>query len=208
MNLIASLERRYATKKMTGDKVSNEKLDIILHATQLSASSYGLQPYKILVIDDNQVKKQLSPAAYNQPQILQSSHLLVFCAWADISEAQVTDYIKNIAITRNIGEETLAGLKATILGTVNSLSVEQKQVWAAKQVYIALGTTLVAAAVEEVDATPMEGFNAAQFDEILGLEAQGLKSVVICALGYRSADDALATLPKVRRDKGLLFQSI
>ena len=208
MNLIASLERRYATKKMTGDKVSNEKLDIILHATQLSASSYGLQPYKILVIDDNQIKKQLSPAAYNQPQILQSSHLLVFCAWADISEAQVTDYIKNIAITRNIGEETLAGLKATILGTVNSLSVEKKQVWAAKQVYIALGTTLVAAAVEEVDATPMEGFNAAQFDEILGLEAQGLKSVVICALGYRSADDALATLPKVRRDKGLLFQSI
>ena len=208
MNLIASLERRYATKKMTGDKVSNEKLDIILHATQLSASSYGLQPYKILVIDDNQIKKQLSPAAYNQPQILQSSHLLVFCAWADISEAQVTDYIKNIAITRNIGEETLAGLKATILGTVNSLSVEKKQVWAAKQVYIALGTTLVAAAVEEVDATPMEGFNAAQFDEILGLEAQGLKSVVICALGYRSADDVLATLPKVRREKGLLFESI
>ncbi len=208
MNLIASLQRRYATKKMTGDKVSTEKLDTILHATQLSASSYGLQPYTILVIDNDQVKKQLSPAAYNQPQILQSSHLLVFCAWTDISEAQVTDYIKNIAITRNIDEESLSEFKATILGTVNSLSVEEKQVWAAKQAYIALGTTLVAAAVEEVDATPMEGFIAAQFDEILGLECKGLKSVVICALGYRSADDVLATLPKVRRDKRLLFQSI
>ena len=208
MNLIASLQWRYATKKMTGDKVSTEKLDAILNATQLSASSYGLQPYTILVIDNDQVKKQLSPAAYNQPQILQSSHLLVFCAWADISEAQVTDYIKNIAITRNIDEETLAGLKASILATVNNLSVEQKQVWAAKQAYIALGTTLIAAAVEEVDATPMEGFNAAQFDEILGLKGKGLKSVVICALGYRSADDVLATLPKVRREKGLLFESI
>ena len=208
MNLIASLQWRYATKKMTGDKVSTEKIDAILNATQLSASSYGLQPYTILVIDNDQVKKQLSPAAYNQPQILQSSHLLVFCAWADISEAQVTDYIKNIAITRNIDEETLAGLKASILGTVNNLSVEQKQVWAAKQAYIALGTTLIAAAVEEVDATPMEGFNAAQFDEILGLKGKGLKSVVICALGYRSADDVLATLQKVRREKGLLFESI
>jgi nitroreductase len=208
MNLIASLQWRYATKKMTGDKVFTEKLDTILHATQLSASSYGLQPYTILVIDNEAVKKQLSPAAYNQPQILQSSHLLVFCTWTDISEEQVTDYIKNIAATRNIDEETLAGFKATILGTVDGLSVEQKQVWAAKQAYIALGTTLVAAAVEEVDATPMEGFNAAQFDEILGLQAKGLTSVVICALGYRSADDELATLPKIRREKGLLFEYI
>jgi nitroreductase len=208
MNLIASLQWRYATKKMTGDKVFTEKLDTILHATQLSASSYGLQPYTILVIDNEAVKKQLSPAAYNQPQILQSSHLLVFCTWTDISEEQVTDYIKNIAAKRNIDEETLAGFKATILGTVDGLSVEQKQVWAAKQAYIALGTTLVAAAVEEVDATPMEGFNAAQFDEILELQAKGLTSVVICALGYRSADDELATLPKVRREKGLLFEYI
>ena len=208
MNLIGSLQKRYATKKMTGEKVSPEKLDTILHATQLSASSYGLQPYTILVVDNEAIKKQLSPAAYNQPQVLQSSHLLIFCIWADISEAQVTDYITNIATTRNISEETLAGFKETILGTVNGLSVKEKQVWAAKQAYIALGTTLVAAAVEEVDATPMEGFNPAQFDEILGLEAKSLKSVVICALGYRSPDDVLATLPKVRREKSLLFEFI
>lgn len=208
MNLIPSLQWRYATKKMTGNKIPSEKLETILHATQLSASSYGLQPYTILVIENKATKEQLSPAAYNQPQIVQSSHILVFCAWTDISENQVSDYIKNIAITRNISEEILAGFKATILGTVNGLSVDQKQVWAAKQAYIALGTTLVAAAVEEVDATPMEGFNAAQFDAILGLEAKGLKSVVICALGYRSADDALATLTKVRREKSLLFEFI
>lgn len=208
MNLIPCLQWRYATKKMTGEKLPSEKLETILHATQLAASSYGLQPYTILVIENEGVKKQLSSAGYNQPQILQSSHILVFCAWTDISEDQVSDYITNIAITRNINEEALVGFKSTIWGTVSGLSVEQKQVWATKQAYIALGTTLVAAAVEEVDATPMEGFNAAQFDDILGLEVKGLKSVVICALGYRSADDALATLPKVRREKSLLFKYI
>ena len=208
MNLISSLQWRYATKKMTGKIVPSEKLDTILHATQLAASSYGLQPYTILVIDNEEIKKQLSPAAYNQPQILQSSHLLVFCVWTDITEAQVSTYINDIATKRNISEDNLAGFKDAILGTINGLNVEQKQIWAAKQAYIALGTTLVAAADEEVDATPMEGFNAAQFDAILGLEAKGLKSVVICALGYRSADDALATQPKVRREKELLFQSI
>ncbi|MBC7650625.1 MAG: nitroreductase family protein, partial [Deinococcales bacterium] len=168
MNIISSLQWRYATKKMTGDKVSSEKLDIILHATQLAASSYGLQPYTILVINNEEVKKQLSPAAYNQPQIVQSSHLLVFCVWTDITEAQVTTYINDIATKRNISEDSLAGFKDAILGTINGLNVDQKQTWAAKQAYIALGTTLVAAAVEEVDATPMEGFNAAQFDAILG----------------------------------------
>ena len=134
--------------------------------------------------------------------------MLVFCAWADIADKDVVNYIDNIATKRNVEAESLAGFKAMIDGSVTNLTVEQKQAWAAKQIYIALGTTLAAAASLKVDATPMEGFNAAQFDEILGLSEKGLKSVVICALGYRSAEDHLATLPKVRRDKGLLFQFI
>ncbi len=206
MNLIQNLEWRYATKKMNGEKVSKEKLDTILHATQLAASSYGLQPYTILVIEDADLKKQLSPAAYNQPQIIESSHLLVFCAWVDITEKEVATFIKDTTTKRNMPEDALDGYKAMINGTISGLNVEQKVAWATKQAYIALGTTLVAAASEEVDATPMEGFDAAQFDDILGLKEKGLKSAVICALGYRSPDDYLANLPKVRRDKELLFQ--
>ncbi len=206
MSLIANLEWRYATKQMNGQKVSAEKLANILHATQLAASSYGLQPYTILVIENADLKNQLSPAAYNQPQIIGSSHLLVFCAWADITEKEVTTFIQDTASKRSIPVESLDGYKAMIVGTINGLTVEQKQAWATKQAYIALGTTLVAAASEHVDATPMEGFNAAQFDEILGLKEKSLKSVVICPLGYRSPEDYLANLPKVRRDKELLFQ--
>lgn len=208
MNIIENLEWRYATKKMTGEKISSEKLDTILHATQLSASSLGLQPYTILVVESDEVKQKLSPAAYNQPQIIGSSQLLVFCAWTDITDKDVIAYIDNIATKRNTTIESLSGFKAMIDSTVNNLTVEQKQAWAAKQIYIALGTTLAAAASLKVDATPMEGFNPAKFDEILGLTEKGLKSVVICALGYRSDDDHLATLPKVRRDKDQLFQFI
>ena len=208
MSLIQQLEWRYATKKMSGDKVPADKLQNILRATQLSASSYGLQPYTILVIEDVATKEKLAPAAYNQPQIIASSQLLVFCAWTDITEKEIAAYVENIANTRNIDAEHLAGFKAMMEGTITNLTVEQKQAWASKQIYIALGTALVAAAAEEVDATPMEGFNAQQFDEILGLTAKGLKSVVILPLGYRAADDQLASAAKVRRDQSELFQFI
>jgi len=199
MSLIQQLEWRYATKQMSGEKVPAEKLNTILRATQLSASSYGLQPYTILVIEDAATKEKLAPAAYNQPQIVASSQLLVFCAWTDITEKEIAAYIENIAKTRNIDAEHLAGFKAMMEGTIGNLTVEQKQTWASKQIYIALGTALVAAASEKVDATPMEGFNAQQFDDILGLAAKGLKSVVILPLGYRAADDQLASTAKVSR---------
>lgn len=208
MSLIQQLEWRYATKKMTGEKVPAEKVNNILRATQLAASSLGLQPYTILVIEDQATKEKLAPAAYNQPQITASSQLLVFCAWTDIIDKEVVAYIENIAKTRNVSTESLAGFKAMIDGSISKLTVEQKQVWASKQIYIALGTALAAAASEEVDATPMEGFNPQQFDEILGLEAKGLKSVVIMPIGYRAADDHLASAAKVRRDQSELFQFI
>ncbi|MFC4233049.1 nitroreductase family protein [Parasediminibacterium paludis] len=208
MSLIQQLEWRYATKKMSGEKIPADKLQNILRATQLSASSYGLQPYTILVIEDAATKEKLAPAAYNQPQIAASSQLLVFCAWTDITEKEIAAFIDNIAKTRNMDAEHLAGYKSMMEGSITKLTVEQKQIWASKQIYIALGTALVAAASEEVDATPMEGFNAQQFDEILGLAAKGLKSVVILPLGYRAADDQLASAIKVRRDQSELFQFI
>ncbi len=208
MNVIESLNWRYATKIMTGEKISQQTLDNILEATRLSASSYGLQPYNIIVVSNPEIKAQLLPAAYGQSQVVDSSQLLVFSIWKNIGEAEVTRYINDIAATRGISPEVLQGFASTILGTVTSLSEEQQQVWAAKQAYIALGTALLAAADQKVDATPMEGFVPAEVDRILGLEEKGLKSVVMLAIGKRSEKDTLATATKVRRDKDLFYSFV
>lgn len=208
MNLIDNLNWRYATKKMTGEKISQNALDNILEATRLSASSYGLQPYNITVVSNPEIKQQLLPAAYGQTQITDSSHLLIFSIWENISDVQVNNYMNDIAETREIPVETLNGFADTILGTVKNLSVEQQQVWASKQAYIALGTALIAAAEQQVDATPMEGFIPAEFDSILGLKEKGLKSVVILALGKRSEKDALSNALKVRRAKDAFYSFV
>jgi nitroreductase len=205
MSVIESLQWRYASKAMNGAQIDEATLDYILEAIRLSASSYGLQPFTVQVISDAELKNKLTPAAYNQPQISQSSQLLVFCVWNDVTEAHVDAYMQDMAEQRVVSLESLAGFKAMILGAVKNLSVEQKQTWAAKQAYIALGTAMVAAAEQKVDATPMEGFNAQQVDEILGLDQQGLKSTVLLVLGKRSAGDALASMAKVRRSKDDLF---
>jgi nitroreductase len=205
MSVIDSLQWRYASKAMNGEHIDEATLDYILEAIRLSASSYGLQPFTVQVISDAELKNKLAPAAYNQPQIIQSSQLLVFCVWNDVTEAHVDAYMQDMAEQRVVSLESLAGFKAMILGAVKNLSVEQKQTWAAKQAYIALGTAMVAAAEQKVDATPMEGFNPQQVDEILGLDQQGLKSTVLLVLGKRSAEDALASMAKVRRSKEDLF---
>ncbi len=208
MSVIESLNWRYATKIMTGEKIGQQTLDNILEATRLSASSYGLQPYNIVVVSNPEIKAQLLPAAYGQSQIVDSSQLLVFSIWKNIGQAEVTSYINDIATTRGISPETLQAFASTILGTVTGLSEEQQQVWATKQAYIALGTALLAAADQKVDATPMEGFIPAEVDRILGLEEKGLKSVVMLAIGKRSEKDALASATKVRRNKDLFYSFI
>ncbi len=208
MSLIENLQWRYATKKMTGEKISEEALENILEATRLSASSYGLQPYTIQVVSNPAIKQQLLPAAYGQTQTIDSSHLLIFCIWENITELQVNSYINNIAETRGVPVETLSGFSDTILGTVKRLTAAQQQAWASRQAYIALGTALIAAAEQHVDATPMEGFIPDEFDSILGLKAKGLKSVVMLALGKRSEADALATAVKVRKSKNELYNFV
>lgn len=206
MQLIKSLEWRYASKKMNGAKVPEEKVANILEAIRLAPSSMGLQPYTVLVITDPEIKKQIQPVAYNQSQIVESSHLLVFAAWADISTAQVDEYIQHTATTRQMPLEGLDEFKNMLLGIITNNTTEENFQWAARQTYIAFGTAIAAAAEERVDATPMEGFNAAALDELLGLKQQGLRSVTLLPLGYRdTANDWLAKLPKVRREKEKLF---
>lgn len=209
MNLIDALNWRYAVKRMNGKKVPNEKIENILEATRLAPSSMGLQPYTILVIENEAVKDSLKPAAYNQPQISEASHLLVFAAWDNITEEQVSDYINHIADVRKVPVETLDGFRKSLLNIVHGRTQAEKQEWAARQAYIAFGTAIAAAALEKVDATPMEGFNPQAVDELLNLKEKGLKSVTILALGYRDEEkDFLATAKKVRRNKEKLIVAV
>jgi nitroreductase len=206
MDFIKSLEWRYATKKMNGTPVTEEKVATILKAIQLAPSSYGLQPFSVFVITDPELKKQIQPIAYNQSQVVDSSHLLVFAAWSSVSAAQIDAYIENTAATRNMPVEGLAEFKNMLVGSITPRSDEQNFQWAARQAYIALGFGLAAAAVEGVDSTPMEGFNAEGLDELLQLKEKGLKSVTLLALGHRDAEhDYLASMKKVRRGEDTFF---
>ena len=202
MNLTETLNWRYATKRMTAAKVPAEHINEILEAIRLSASSAGLQPYKIILIENQEIKKSLQAASFN-PQISESSHLIVFAVYERITEAHIDNYMNLIAETRGVTPESLEGFKSSLKGNLLSLSEENAFIWASKQAYIGLGTGLIAAANLNIDATPMEGFKAPEFDEILGLKEKGLKSVVLLALGYRDeATDYLAKAKKVRVPSG------
>jgi nitroreductase/dihydropteridine reductase len=205
MELLESLEWRYATKKMNGDKIPQDKLDRILQATKLAPSSYGLTPYQVIVIEDQELKERLVPACYGQPQLKDSSAVLVFAVWDTIDEKSVEDYINNISDQRNIPVDKFDDLKNMMMGTINNMSEEQKTIWAQKQTYIGLGFSLVASAVEGVDSTPMEGFIPEQVDEVLGLDELGLKSTLVLPLGYRDEGDYLSSMKKIRRDDDSFF---
>ncbi|RYF76321.1 MAG: NAD(P)H-dependent oxidoreductase [Cytophagaceae bacterium] len=206
MDLLEAMNWRYAAKKMNGKTVPAEKLDTILEAIRLSASSMGIQPYKIVVIDNHELKGKIHELACPQPQVVEGSHLLVFASWTNVDAAQIDDYIQFITTTRGVPAESLAPFSEAIKGGLLSKTPEERANWAARQAYIALGSGLIAAATEQVDATPMEGFNAAALDEILDLSSKGLHSVSLLALGYRDAEkDFLSKAVKVRRPHKELF---
>lgn len=206
MSLIENLNWRYATKRMNGQKVPQEKIDQILEAIRLAPTSYGLQPFTVIVVESENLRKKIQPVAYNQPQIFEASHLLVFAAWTDVTEQQIDTYMADVAKERGIDVANLAGFKNTIAGTIERLTPEQRSTWAAKQAYIAFGMGLAAAAELKVDATPMEGFDGVGLDAVLDLKAKGLHAVTIMPLGYRDeANDNLAHAKKVRRAKEELF---
>ena len=200
MSLLDSLKWRYAVKRMNGNKIPETTLNTILEATQLAPSSFGLTPYNIIVIEDEATRKKLQPHFYNQPQVGESSALVIFATWNSITEKEVSEYMQEIAEERGVPVESLNDFASYINGSIKNLTAEQLQIWAAKQTYIALGFALVAAATEEIDATPMEGFKPDAVDEALGLKALGLHSAVAVTLGYRdAANDYLSGAKKVRR---------
>ncbi|MEW2919847.1 NAD(P)H-dependent oxidoreductase [Muricauda sp. ANG21] len=199
-NVLENRTWRYATKKFDSTKkVSDEDLETLLEATRLSASSYGLQPYHLLVISDQKVKEQLKPVSWNQSQITDASHIIVFANTTNFGEELVDGFLKNTSKIRNIPTETLKGygdfMKSKLLG----LPVETKRNWAARQVYIAFGNMMQAAAELKIDSCPMEGFESEEYNKILGLPEKNLTATVVLAIGYRSEEDATQHLPKVRK---------
>jgi nitroreductase/dihydropteridine reductase len=206
MSIINSLSWRYAVKRMNGNKVSQTKLDTLLDAITLSASGFGLQPYQILMVEEADLKAKIQPIAYGQPQIVESSDLLIFAAWNEVTEAQIDAYMNLIAETRGMSLSDLGDFKGAIVGSMQYKSKEQQAQWADRQVYLAMGTALAAAGELQIDTTPMEGFIPAKLDELLGLEAKGLHSVLILAIGERDeATDYMVNVKKVRTPKSELF---
>lgn len=206
MSTLSNLKWRYATKRMNGQKVPAEKLEKILKAIQLAPTSIGLQPFTVLVVENEELKAKMAPAIYNQPQITEGSHVLVFAAWKEYSDENVEKYLNNIASVRGIPVDSLEGMRNMINGAIAGKTPEQLLNWNSRQAYIALGTGLAVAAEEQVDSTPMEGFDPDALDAILGLQEKGLRSTVVLALGYRDAEkDYLSSAAKVRRDKEELF---
>jgi nitroreductase / dihydropteridine reductase len=208
MDILKSLNWRYATKRMTGKKLPAQDLQTILDAIRLSASSYGLQPYNVMVIESEELRKQLQPLAYGQAQIIESSHVLVFAAWNAVDEAKVDEYLQAYSETTSMPlEKILAfGVKDRMMQAIVGMPQDEQYHWAAKQAFIALGTGIIAAASLEIDATPMEGFIPAKVDELLGLPELNLRSVALLALGYRdSTNDFMEKTPKHRWSAEKLF---
>jgi nitroreductase/dihydropteridine reductase len=206
MTLVDKLKWRYATKKFdSSKKIPAEKLENILEAVQLAPSSIGLQHYRVLVIEDADTRAKLREVAYRQPQITDASQLIIFAAETNINEEFGKKYIDNVAATRNVPREALAGFEGMVQGAITGRTPEQLLIWAQKQAYIGLGVLIAAASEQDVDSCPMEGFDASKFDEILGLKENGLTATVIATIGYRAADDATSKMAKVRRSKEDFF---
>ncbi|MFD0939234.1 NAD(P)H-dependent oxidoreductase [Pedobacter boryungensis] len=202
MSLIEALNWRYATKKMNGKAVPQEKVDLILEAARLAPTSSGLQPFKVIVITNPDLKQTLLPHSFNQSQIIDSSHLLVFAAWDTYTEDRINGVFSHTHNERGTPPESTTDYQKMLINSYVPRSEDVNFNHAARQAYIGFGMALAEAAIQKVDATPMEGFNNAEYDKILGLKEKGLKSVAIMPLGYRDeTGDWLAGLKKVRQPK-------
>jgi len=201
--LLDKLNWRYATKKMDASKaVPQDKVENILEAARLAPTSSGLQPFEIILVSNKELREQIQPVAWNQAQITDASHLLVFAAWDNYTADRINMMFDLVNSERGFKSEGWEAYRQQLLSTYVPRAAEVNYEHAARQAYIGLGFALAQAAVEGVDATPMEGFDPAKVDEILELKAKGLRSVVLVPLGYREADkDWLVNLKKVRRSR-------
>lgn len=202
MSILEALNWRYATKKMNGKAVPQEKVDLILEAARLAPTSSGLQPYKVIVITNPDLKQILLAHSFNQSQIVDSSHLLVFAAWDNYTEERINDVFAHTHKERGTPPESTTDYQKMLIGMYVPRTEEVNFNHAARQTFIGFGMALAEAAIQKVDSTPMEGFDNAEYDKILGLKEKSLKSVAIMPLGYRDeTGDWLVNLKKVRQPK-------
>ena len=200
---------RYATKKFDATKkVSDEDLKTLKEAIRLSASSYGLQPYKIIFVETAELRTKLQPAAWGQSQIVDASHLVVFANITNFGDQEIDAAIQNLTTTRGLPADALKGYGDFMKSKISTLPEEKRNTWTANQTYIALGNLLNAAAELRIDVTPMEGFELSQFNEILGLDAMNLNAAVVATIGYRHESDETQHYVKVRKSNEELFLTL
>lgn len=205
MSIIEKLNKRYATKKFSNQKLSADKLNTIIEALTLTPSSMGLQPWKFVLVENSELRQKLFLQSYKQSQVIDASHLIVLCRYNDIDHEHIEKHAQSIADKRNVDRSSLDGYVKSSLNLIMKMSTEEKITWMEKQLYIALGNLLTVCAIEDVDACPMEGFVNSEYDRELGLSKLGLKSVLACPIGYRDDNDKYAHLAKVRFEKDHLI---
>ena len=200
MDIIKSLEWRYACKKFDENKkVTDAQLEIIRNAFNLTATSFGLQPVKLLIISNKKIKDSILEHAYYQQQVVTCSHLLALCIDTKIDLSVIDAHFDLVKSVRNVSEEIIGKFRAELKGIYNNYSEEEIETSAVQQAYIILGNLMTVCAVEKIDSCPMEGFNAKKIDEILQLEEKNLKSVLLLPIGYRATDDIMSKHKKVRK---------
>ncbi|WP_460218574.1 NAD(P)H-dependent oxidoreductase [Psychroserpens sp. MEBiC05023] len=201
MNTIDKLKWRYATKKFDSSKLLSEgKLEILKHAFNLTATSFGLQTISMIVIEDKSLRTKLIEHSFHQKQVAEASHLLVLCIQDNIETHDVDDYFDNVKAIRKTPETILEPYRSDLKEMMSSKSIEERIEWSTKQAYIALGNLMTVCAIEGIDSCPMEGFIPEAYDDILNLKERHLKSVLLLPVGYRADDDMFADFKKVRKN--------
>ncbi len=209
MNFQEALQWRYATKQMNGEKISQELVDQIIDAAYWAPTSSGLQPFCVIEISNPEIRAKIQPIVYNQPQITDGSHVLVFAAWDKYTDERIDFIFHHMNEQRNLPQEGTIEYVKGLKNTLFAMSEEEQAVHAAKQSYIGFGMAIAQAALLKVDATPMEGFDNKALDEFLGLDKQGLRSTVLLTLGKRNEEnDWLVNLKKVRHPKEMFLKQI
>lgn len=200
LEILEKLQWRYATKKFNSDKkLSDTQLNVLIQAFNLTATSYGLQTMKLVVVANQELKDSLLSSAYFQKQVVQASHVMVLCIQNDISETDVDNYFDAVQTIRNTPENVLIPFRNQLKSTIGNMQHATKREWAIRQTYIALGNLMTVCAIENIDSCPMEGFMPEKVDEVLNLKAHNLTSVLLLPVGFRADDDMFSSFKKVRK---------
>jgi len=201
MNIIDSLKWRYAVKKFdTNKSVPQQKIETLKEAFNLTATSYGLQPLKLLVINKKEIQKELVEHSWNQPQVLEASHLLVICIPKEYTTKEVENYFKLVQKLRQTPDSILTPFKEFLTAEIEKKTQEELFIWNKNQAYLALGNLLTVCASEQIDSCPMEGFVPEKYDEVLNLGEQNLASTLVLPIGFRADDDYMKDLKKIRKN--------